>query len=84
MDWTTEKFNLALEQQKGLCAICSCVLTFDYNDRRSRTGACADHKHVDPPSSRAILCVQCNCGLGNFKDDPELMREAANYIEKFC
>jgi hypothetical protein len=28
-----------------------------------------------------MLCVTCNVGLGNFADDPELLRRAVNYLK---
>lgn len=30
---------------------------------------------------RGLLCQPCNTALGMFKDDPSLLREAANYLE---
>jgi hypothetical protein len=30
---------------------------------------------------RALLCPQCNHGLGNFKDNPELLVKAIHYLK---
>lgn len=40
-----------------------------------------DHDH-QTGQLRDWLCGNCNQGLGNFRDDPELLRAAADYIER--
>lgn len=39
-----------------------------------------DHDHRTM-KIRGLLCSICNRGLGYFKDSPELLRKAANYLE---
>jgi hypothetical protein len=58
-----------LEAQGGLCAIC-----------KSAPAAHVDHDH-DTGAVRALLCFNCNGGLGQFKDDPFLLHLAAFYVE---
>jgi hypothetical protein len=41
-----------------------------------------DHDH-DSGEARGWLCGSCNRGLGLFKDNPELLRAAALYVEGF-
>jgi len=42
-----------------------------------------DHNHVTG-EVRGGLCDNCNIGLGHFKDNPELLRLAALYLEGKC
>jgi hypothetical protein len=61
--------------QKSKCAIC----------RTSKPGGQGDW-HVDhnhqTKQVRALLCQNCNIGLGNFKDDPVRLIAAAEYLRK--
>lgn len=41
-----------------------------------------DHCH-DTGKVRKLLCHNCNRALGLFKDNPELMRKAARYVENY-
>jgi hypothetical protein len=58
-----------LEDQGGLCAIC-----------RTAPAAHVDHDH-QTGAVRALLCFNCNGGLGQFRDDPGLLHLAAFYLE---
>lgn len=58
-----------LEAQGGLCAVCE-----------SAPAVHVDHDHVTG-AVRALLCFNCNGGLGQFKDDPKLLHAAAYYVE---
>ena len=58
-----------LEQQDGLCAICGVAPAVH-----------VDHDH-ETGQVRALLCFNCNGGLGQFKDDPYLLQMAAFYVE---
>jgi hypothetical protein len=71
LGWTLERKKKYMEDQKGLCAIC--------NEPMEKP--CADHRHSNPPIPRKLLCGTCNTGLGQFKDNPELLRLAAQYLE---
>jgi hypothetical protein len=41
-----------------------------------------DHCH-DTGAVRALLCIQCNAGLGHFDHNPARLRAAASYVERF-
>ena len=75
--WSPEAFDAAWESQHGTCAICQVEMT-----RGMGPGAlagCADHCHATG-NTRAILCSNCNKGLGKFMDDPEALERAAAYL----
>ncbi|WP_244524233.1 endonuclease VII domain-containing protein [Geodermatophilus dictyosporus] len=59
-----------LEAQGGACAICEV-----------QPAAHVDHDH-DTGRVRQLLCFGCNGGLGQFKDDPTVLRAAARYVER--
>jgi hypothetical protein len=67
---TAEESDAMLEAQGGLCAIC-----------RTAPAAHVDHNH-DSGEVRELLCFNCNGGLGQFKDDPGVLRAAADYVER--
>lgn len=68
MGMTSEWFETRMNQ----CGICECP----FPDPRKRH---VDHDHVTN-QVRGVLCEQCNHGLGNFKDDPELLTKAIDYL----
>jgi hypothetical protein len=58
-----------LEAQGGLCAICG-------GEKPAHT----DHDH-ETGQLRGLLCIGCNLGLGQFRDDPSRLRAAARYLD---
>lgn len=73
---TVEEFEEIERQQGGVCRICQCPPTGRRNGGRLHV----DHDH-ETGEVRGLLCYHCNNGLGRFKDDPELLRSAAKYLE---
>lgn len=69
-----ERFADMLVEQDERCALCLGA----FKDARDTH---IDHDH-ETGAVRALLCGNCNPGLGYFKDDPALLRAAAEYIEK--
>ena len=91
-------FGISLETYKKMhvkqnhkCANCGYV-ALDYTDFETwkkyhstalgkATTLAVDHDH-DTGKVRELLCNTCNNGLGCFKDDPELLQSAINYLAK--
>jgi hypothetical protein len=49
-------------------------------DAASKSTLHRDHDHITG-QFRGWLCCSCNWGLGNFKDNPALLRKAAEFLE---
>jgi len=67
---TAADADAMLEAQGGLCAVC-----------RAAPAAHVDHDHATG-TVRELLCFNCNGGLGQFRDDPAVLRAAADYVER--
>lgn len=81
------KFGISLEEyasmfksQGGLCAICNLESRVIDNRTGKPRLLAVDHCHRKD-HVRKLLCQGCNQGLGCFKDDPALLRSAADYLE---
>ena len=69
---TMEEFEVMKAEQDGVCAICG---------TKGKKELSVDHDH-ETGMVRGLLCSGgCNPGLGYFKDNPELLRAAAEYLE---
>ena len=63
-----------IASQGGVCAICATLAP--------QGGVLhIDHSHTTG-EVRGALCVACNTGIGQLKDDPGLLRKAAEYLER--
>jgi hypothetical protein len=72
---TPAEYDAMVKAQEGRCAICGT------DKPGTLTGAWpVDHNHATK-RVRALLCSDCNAGLGLFADDPGRLREAATYLE---
>lgn len=76
---TVEEYQARLVAQNGVCVICG--KPPKENGQRAAARLHVDHDHVTG-QNRDLICLNCNRGLGYFKDDPALMRAAAEYIER--
>jgi hypothetical protein len=74
------KFGMSLEDyqrlltlQGGRCAICGDPPPAD-------AAFHVDHDH-ETGAVRGLLCVRCNNGLGQFREDPQLLVMASQYVD---
>lgn len=73
--FTPALWEQVLEHQQHRCAVCRIDLR-----ALKRTQVHADHCH-QTGNPRGILCQRCNTSIGQFNDDPTLLRRAAAYLE---
>jgi hypothetical protein len=72
---TRDEYDKIFLSQNGKCAICES--SFCPTGKRFAV----DHDHKTG-KIRGLLCQPCNTSLGQMKDSPELLRKAADYLEK--
>ena len=69
---SVKEFNRMFDEQDGACAICLA----------KGVPLVVDHNHATN-EVRKLLCHGCNHGLGRFKDNPTIVRRAAEYLESY-
>lgn len=74
-----DKYDALLQKQGGGCAICGTAT--------QKRLLAVDHDHSCCPGERTcgkcirgLLCDNCNHGLGKFRDNPQLLRNAIRYL----
>jgi hypothetical protein len=65
------RYREILAEASGHCQIC-----------KQEVPLHLDHCH-HTGKLRGLLCVRCNTALGNFLDDPQILRAAASYVERY-
>ena len=71
---TPEEFNKMYADQNGECLICERHQT-EFKETLS-----VDHDHKTG-RVRGLLCGACNRAIGLFKDDPNILRAAIDYLK---
>lgn len=71
---TILQYEKILSSQNGLCALCG--------GPPGQRRLAVDHDH-QTGKVRALLCSNCNTGLGCFSEDVTLLQQAINYIMKY-
>lgn len=69
------EYQLALTVKPNTCEVCSIP------EKDLTKGLFWDHNHKTG-KFRGWLCVRCNSALGHAKDNPNILRELANYLER--
>ena len=69
---TPEDYDTQYALQEGKCQICGVFKSKLY----------VDHCHRSK-KLRGLLCSVCNLGIGHFKDSPEILMKAAEYLWKW-
>ena len=73
--WDIDRYNSQLESQGNVCAICG-------DSEPASRDWCQDHDH-ETNEPRGLLCNRCNAGLGYFRDNPEYLQSAIEYLNKW-
>ena len=77
-------FEQMFLEQEGRCPLCFVEMVTGDTRQYSGNGArraCVDHDH-ETGKIRGILCNRCNRSIGLLRDDPAILRRAADYLEK--
>ena len=83
---TAEQYQEMFEAQERTCAICGQQgkppeMTVGAGKRGQSGVLVVDHDHITEVV-RGLLCGNCNRGLGNFNDDPNLLEQAIDYLNR--
>ena len=75
---TKEEYDRLNDKQGGVCAICS----GDNSGSIKFQFLVVDHDHSSG-FVRGLLCSKCNMALGGFRDDPNILYNAFEYLSNF-
>jgi 5-methylcytosine-specific restriction endonuclease McrA len=70
-----EEYDAMYTEQDGKCAICG------RHQSELNSVLNVDHDH-ETGAIRELLCTTCNGAIGFLQDDPEIVRLAAEYLDK--
>lgn len=71
-----ERYEEMLVEQNGRCSICG------YLFGQKKSDCYVDHCHTTM-LVRGLLCQHCNSAIGHARDNPTVLRSAADYLLKF-
>ena len=82
---TLEKYEQMLKDSNNLCYICKKQETRKARTKGNICRLSVDHCYTCEDKGtyvvRGLLCHACNTGIGKFKDNIELLKNAINYLE---
>ncbi len=70
---TIDDYNRMFKEQEGRCKICGA------HQSEFSTRLHVDHNH-ETGKVRGLLCNSCNMGIGNFKDNIDLLLDVIEYL----
>lgn len=70
-----EAYEVLLETQQGVCAICGKAASGDGYDKHLQVDHCHDTGRI-----RGLLCHKCNKAIGLLKDSVDLVQKACRYL----
>ena len=73
---TAEQYRQLLIFQNNRCAICDI-----HELETAKKRLCVDHSH-NTGVVRGLLCMPCNSAIGLLKDKSNIVRKAADYLDK--
>lgn len=77
---TLETYREQLSKQNNVCAICKQPETAVIKNKRIAMPV--DHCHKTG-KTRGLLCTKCNRGLGLFRDNPDILENAIEYLKSY-
>jgi Recombination endonuclease VII len=80
---STQTFDLLFATQGKKCAVCGCTEPTGHGWTIDHDHACCSGEASCGKCVRGILCMNCNNALGCVRDNPDVLRKAAEYLEKF-
>lgn len=78
---TVAEYQTLFDAQGGLCAICGQPPGGMSRNGTPHTELAVDHDH-ETGRVRALLCANCNKGIGCLQDDPDRVQAAADYLRR--
>lgn len=76
---TLEDYDLMLESQNGMCAICKMSESIKHHSTGDVQPLVVDHDHKTG-EVRGLLCTRCNKGIGLLMHNSQFLKNAIDYL----